>query len=59
VAELVRRTMERHGDKKLSIGLPSLRIESFSVDLMELLEKGRRRSASPLPPKPPPTACAT
>ena len=40
VAELVRRTMEKHGAKRLSVGLPSLRIESFSVDLMDLLEKG-------------------
>ena len=43
VEELVRRTLEQHGDRRLSIGLPSLRIESFSVDLMDLLEKGRRR----------------
>jgi len=43
VEELVRRTLERHGDQRLSIGLPSLRIESFSVELMDLLEKGRRR----------------
>jgi radical SAM superfamily enzyme YgiQ (UPF0313 family) len=28
VEELVRRTMEKHGDKRLSVGLPSLRIES-------------------------------
>ena len=32
--------MEKHGAKRLSVGLPSLRIESFSVDLMDLLEKG-------------------
>ncbi|HRW04008.1 MAG TPA: TIGR03960 family B12-binding radical SAM protein [Caldilineaceae bacterium] len=51
VAELVRRTMERHGEKKLSIGLPSLRIESFSVDLMDLLEKGRRRSGFTFAPE--------
>ena len=44
VEELVRLTMERHGARRLSVGLPSLRIESFSVDLMDLLEKGRRRS---------------
>ena len=43
VEELVRRVVEKHGHRKLSIGLPSLRIESFSVGLMELLEKGRRR----------------
>ncbi len=51
VEELVRRTMERHGDKRLSVGLPSLRIESFSVGLMELLEKGRRRSGFTFAPE--------
>jgi radical SAM family uncharacterized protein len=51
VEDLVRRTMGRHGAKKLSIGLPSLRIESFSVDLMELLEQGRRRSGFTFAPE--------
>ena len=51
VEELVRRTVERHGAKKLSVGLPSLRIESFSVDLMDLLEKGRRRSGFTFAPE--------
>jgi radical SAM family uncharacterized protein len=51
VEELVRRTIERHGDKRLSIGLPSLRIESFSVGLMEMLEKGRRRSGFTFAPE--------
>ncbi len=51
VAELVRRTMQKHGSKKLSIGLPSLRIESFSVDLMDLLEQGRRRSGFTFAPE--------
>jgi radical SAM family uncharacterized protein len=51
VEELVRRTTERHGAKKLSIGLPSLRIESFSVDLMSLLEQGRRRSGFTFAPE--------
>jgi len=51
VEELVRRTMERHGAKRLSVGLPSLRIESFSVDLMDLLEKGRRRSGFTFAPE--------
>lgn len=51
VADLVRRTIEKHGAKKLSIGLPSLRIESFSVDLMEMLEKGRRRSGFTFAPE--------
>ena len=43
VEELVRRTLEDHGEKRLSIGLPSLRIESFSIDLMDMLQTGRRR----------------
>ncbi|MBX3051133.1 MAG: TIGR03960 family B12-binding radical SAM protein [Caldilineaceae bacterium] len=51
VEELVRGTMERHGAKRLSVGLPSLRIESFSIDLMELLEKGRRRSGFTFAPE--------
>ena len=51
VEELVRRTVDRHGAKKLSVGLPSLRIESFSVDLMDLLEKGRRRSGFTFAPE--------
>jgi radical SAM superfamily enzyme YgiQ (UPF0313 family) len=33
------------------VGLPSLRIESFSVDLMDLLEKGRRRSGFTFAPE--------
>ncbi len=51
ISELVQRFVERHGDKKLSIGLPSLRIESFSVELMEMLEKGRRRSGFTFAPE--------
>ncbi|MCC9076344.1 TIGR03960 family B12-binding radical SAM protein [Litorilinea aerophila] len=51
VEELVRRTIETYGARKLSIGLPSLRIESFSVDLMEMLEKGRRRSGFTFAPE--------
>jgi len=51
VEELVRRTTEKHGARRLAIGLPSLRIESFSVDLMELLEKGRRRSGFTFAPE--------
>ncbi|MCO6452128.1 MAG: TIGR03960 family B12-binding radical SAM protein [Caldilineales bacterium] len=51
IAELVARVTEKYGDKKLSIGLPSLRIESFSVDLMEQLERGRRRSGFTFAPE--------
>jgi radical SAM family uncharacterized protein len=51
VAELVESIMTCHGDKKLSVGLPSLRIESFSVDLMEQLARGRRRSGFTFAPE--------
>jgi radical SAM superfamily enzyme YgiQ (UPF0313 family) len=51
VAKLVEAIMTRHGDKKLSVGLPSLRIESFSVDLMEQLARGRRRSGFTFAPE--------
>src|SRR5690606_6391912 len=51
VEERRRRRVERHGAKKLSVGLRSLRIESFSVDLMDLLEKGRRRSGFTFAPE--------
>jgi len=51
VNDLVREVAARYGDQKLSIGLPSLRIESFSVELMEQLEKGRRRSGFTFAPE--------
>jgi radical SAM superfamily enzyme YgiQ (UPF0313 family) len=51
VEELVRRTVEKSRRRRLSVGLPSLRIESFSVDLMDLLEKGRRRSGFTFAPE--------
>lgn len=51
IGELVRGVVTRHGAGKLSIGLPSLRIESFSVELMEQLEKGRRRSGFTFAPE--------
>jgi len=51
IDELVRRFVERYGDQKLSIGLPSLRIESFSVELMDMLERGRRRSGFTFAPE--------
>jgi radical SAM family uncharacterized protein len=51
IGDLVRSVVEKHGTDKLSIGLPSLRIESFSVDLMNLLEKGRRRSGFTFAPE--------
>lgn len=51
IQALVDGVVERHGAKKLSISLPSLRIESFSVALMEKLEKGRRRSGFTFAPE--------
>jgi len=42
VLELVKAVSERFGDRALSISLPSLRIESFSVDLMDALKETRR-----------------
>ncbi|MCD6291561.1 MAG: TIGR03960 family B12-binding radical SAM protein [Anaerolineae bacterium] len=51
ISELVRRFLEVHEGENLSIGLPSLRIESFSVELMEMLERGRRRSGFTFAPE--------
>ncbi|MFZ6027447.1 MAG: TIGR03960 family B12-binding radical SAM protein [Chloroflexota bacterium] len=42
VVDLVRAVGERYGDKKLGVSLPSLRIESTSVDLMDALKTTRR-----------------
>jgi radical SAM superfamily enzyme YgiQ (UPF0313 family) len=42
IGELVKRLAERYADLHLSISLPSLRIESFSVDLAEGISRGRR-----------------
>ncbi|HEX9028092.1 MAG TPA: TIGR03960 family B12-binding radical SAM protein [Anaerolineales bacterium] len=42
ILELVHAVSERFAGKHLSISLPSLRIESFSVDLMDALKDSRR-----------------
>jgi radical SAM family uncharacterized protein len=42
VQELVTAINERYGDQYLSVSLPSLRIESFSVELADALKDGRR-----------------
>jgi radical SAM family uncharacterized protein len=47
VGELVR----RHGDRHLSVSLPSLRIESVSVDLMDQLQATGRRSSFTFAPE--------
>ncbi len=51
IQELVDQIVARYGDEKLSINLPSLRIDSFSVQLMEALERGRRRSGFTFAPE--------
>lgn len=51
IQELIEQVTAKYGNKKLSIGLPSLRIESFSLDLMEQLEQGRRRSGFTFAPE--------
>lgn len=38
IAELVRQVSERFGNRNLSVTLPSLRIESFSIQLMDQLK---------------------
>jgi len=51
IQELVDQIVARYGDEKLSINLPSLRIDSFSVQLMEALEHGRHRSGFTFAPE--------
>ncbi len=42
IGDLVQAISQRYGDKRLSISLPSLRIESFSIGLAEALKNGRQ-----------------
>jgi radical SAM family uncharacterized protein len=42
ISELVQVITEKYRDKHLGISLPSLRIESFSVELMDVLKDSRR-----------------
>lgn len=42
IGELVRALSERYQDRRLSVSLPSLRIDSFSVELADSLAGGRR-----------------
>lgn len=48
---LVRELVARYGDRHLSISLPSLRIESVSVDLMDQLRSTGRRSSFTFAPE--------
>lgn len=44
IGPLVKTISEKYGDRALNISLPSLRIESFSADLMEMLQGSRKSS---------------
>ena len=57
VLELVTEVGEKFGGTHLKIGLPSLRIRSVSIDLMEKL-KDSRSGGFTLAPKAPPNGCA-
>jgi radical SAM family uncharacterized protein len=50
VDELINRLTEKYKDRNLTISLPSLRIESFSIDLMEKL-RGSRTGGFTLAPE--------
>jgi radical SAM family uncharacterized protein len=50
ILDLVQAVSQRFGDRHLSISLPSLRIESFSIELMETL-RGSRSSGFTLAPE--------
>ena len=51
IEALVGELAARHGDRHLSISLPSLRIESVSVELMEQLRETGRRSSFTFAPE--------
>ncbi len=51
IQELIDQVVARHAKDKVSIGLPSLRIDSFSIDLMDALERGRRRGGFTFAPE--------
>ncbi|MBN1267423.1 MAG: TIGR03960 family B12-binding radical SAM protein [Anaerolineales bacterium] len=51
IRELVRIVGDRFHEERINISLPSLRIESFSVELMELLKKDSHRSGFTLAPE--------
>lgn len=51
ILELVTKVAEKFSGKHLNIGLPSLRIESVSIDLMEILRENGRASGFTLAPE--------
>jgi len=42
IAEIVQQTMARHAEEGLSVSLPSLRIDSFSVHLAKMIQSTRK-----------------
>ena len=42
--ELVRKLHQKFGDRGITISLPSLRVETVSIDLVEAMEPGRKNS---------------
>ena len=44
IGPLVQTISEKYGDRALNISLPSLRIESFAADLLEMLQGNRKAS---------------
>lgn len=44
IGPLVKAISEKYNERALNVSLPSLRIESFSVDLLEMLEGSRKAS---------------
>jgi radical SAM family uncharacterized protein len=44
IGPLVKAISEKYGDQALNISLPSLRIESFAADLLEMLQGNRKAS---------------
>ena len=51
ILDLVTRVKQRFGARHLSISLPSLRVESFSVDLMDQLKENRPSGGFTLAPE--------
>lgn len=51
ILELVRAVSDRFRDRHLDISLPSLRIETFSAELMDLLQGSSRRGGFTLAPE--------
>ena len=51
IADIVRRLNIQLADRAVSVSLPSLRVDSFSIDLMNVLTSGAKRPALTLAPE--------